>query len=121
MRFKIKVGKETLEVEILETKDGVKIKVGQKEFFFEEKKEVSKVSLPKKEFEEKEILAPISGQILEVLVKEGDFVKKGQTLLLLSAMKMENEILAERDGKVKKVFVKKGQKVEKDEKLILLE
>lgn len=52
-------------------------------------------------------MAPISGTIAEIFIKEGDFVEKEQKLLTLLAMKMENEILAEKEGKVKKIFVKK--------------
>jgi len=125
MKFKIKIGQREFDVEILEVEEGTKIKVNEKEFLFgeKEKTEISlpKFKIPKKEFKEKEILAPISGEITEIFVKEGDFVKEGQKLILLSAMKMENEILADREGKVKKILVKKGQIVKKDEVLLILE
>ena len=126
MKFKLKIENEEFEIEILETPEGVKVKVGQKEFFFGERekieeKTVAKVKIPKRNFEKREILAPITGEITKILVREGDLVKKGQTLILLSAMKMENEILAEKEGKVKKIFVKEGEKVEKNQTLIILE
>ncbi len=57
----------------------------------------------------KKLISFIPGTILKILVKEGQKVKKGQPLLILEAMKMENEILAERAFKVKAIHVKKGQ------------
>lgn len=57
------------------------------------------------------IICPMQGTIYKVLVKEGTKVKKGQPLLILEAMKMENEIHATKDGMVEKVFVSVGQEV----------
>ena len=56
--------------------------------------------------------APMPGNILSVNVAAGDTVKKGQVLMVLEAMKMENEIMAPRDGKVTAVAVAKGAAVE---------
>lgn len=58
------------------------------------------------------ISAPMPGNILSVNVKDGDTVKKGDILMILEAMKMENEILAPVDGVVAAVSVTKGQTVE---------
>ncbi len=58
------------------------------------------------------IAAPMPGNILAVNVAAGDMVKKGQVLMVLEAMKMENEIMAPRDGKVTSVAVTKGAAVE---------
>ena len=58
------------------------------------------------------ICAPMPGNILSVNVAAGDAVKKGQVLMILEAMKMENEIMAPRDGKVTAVAVTKGAAVE---------
>lgn len=55
--------------------------------------------------------APMPGNILAVNVKAGDAVKKGQCLMILEAMKMENEILAAAAGTVADVFVTKGSTV----------
>jgi len=55
------------------------------------------------------IIAPLPGTILQLMVKEGDTVKKGATLLTYDAMKMENSILAEKDGTVKSIKVAVGQ------------
>ena len=56
--------------------------------------------------------APMPGTILEVRVTEGATVKKGDILLILEAMKMENEIMAPCDGTVASVSVTKGASVE---------
>ena len=58
------------------------------------------------------VAAPMPGNILSVNVAAGDAVKKGQVLMILEAMKMENEIMAPCDGKVTAVAVTKGAAVE---------
>ena len=67
------------------------------------------------------VLAPIPGVVLEVDVKVGDTVKKGDRMLLLEAMKMENNIVAEKEGTVSAVHVSKDQKVLENELMIELE
>lgn len=126
MKLKLKIkGKEYI-IEILEQeKDKVKIRVEDKEFIFEEKQKsqgfVAQTSLPKRNFSEKKIKAPITGTISEIFVKKGDFVKKGKKMVLLSAMKMENEIISDFKGRVKEILVEKNQKVKKGDVLIVLE
>lgn len=68
-----------------------------------------------------ELTAPMPGQVRAVSVSEGDTVIKGQTLLLLEAMKMEIKVQSPRDGVVKKLFVKQGQTVEREQILITVE
>ena len=58
------------------------------------------------------VKSPMPGTILSVNVAEGDTVKKGQVLMILEAMKMENEIMAPCDGKVTSVSTSKGSAVE---------
>lgn len=65
--------------------------------------------------------APMPGKILEVMVKTGDAVKAGDTLLILEAMKMQNAILASTKGIIKKVLVKEGDTTSKSDLLIELE
>jgi biotin carboxyl carrier protein len=55
--------------------------------------------------------APMPGSIYKINVNKGDLVTKGQSLLILEAMKMENEIKSPKDGKVVNVLVAKGQSV----------
>ena len=59
-----------------------------------------------------QITSPMPGNILSVNVAAGDTVKKGQVLMILEAMKMENEIMCPCDGKVVSVSVSKGAAVE---------
>jgi len=69
----------------------------------------------------KAIKSPLPGVILNLCVKEGESVKRGQKLLVLEAMKMENEIQAENDGTVKSILVQKGESVLEGAKLIIIE
>lgn len=65
-----------------------------------------------------EIKAPMPGLVLNVMVEEGQEVNKGDNLLVLEAMKMENIIKSPAGGTVKKILISKGLKVEKNEVLI---
>ncbi|PTT03956.1 acetyl-CoA carboxylase biotin carboxyl carrier protein subunit [Pedobacter sp. HMWF019] len=65
-----------------------------------------------------EIKAPMPGLVLNVLVTEGQEVKKGDSLLVLEAMKMENIIKSTTDGVVKRIAVKHGEKVDKNAVLL---
>ena len=65
-----------------------------------------------------ELTAPTPGQVRAVNVREGDAVTKGQTLMVLEAMKMEIRIQASMDGTVSKLLVKQGQTVEREQLLI---
>ncbi len=58
------------------------------------------------------VVAPMPGTIVSVNVSEGQSVKKGDVLVVLEAMKMENEIKAPRDGSVTSVAVSKGASVD---------
>lgn len=69
----------------------------------------------------KKILGFIPGTILDVYVKEGDNIKKGDILLILDAMKMKNRLKCNVDGTVKSVFVKSGDRVAKGTVLLELE
>ncbi len=62
--------------------------------------------------------APLPGNIFKVLVSEGDAVKKGDVLLVMEAMKMENNVLAEKDGTVSSVKVSVGDAVLQNDVLI---
>ena len=64
--------------------------------------------------------APMPGTILDVKVAQGQAVKKGDVLLILEAMKMENEILAPQDGTVAQVTVSKGASVNSGDALVVL-
>ena len=66
------------------------------------------------------VTSPLPGSVIKVLVSEGQAVKKGDTLLTLESMKMENAILAECDGTVSKIAVTAGQNVMQDDILVIL-
>ena len=66
------------------------------------------------------IKAPLPGVILDVKVKVGDTVTKGQTIAILEAMKMENNINADREGQVVAINVEKGQSIAEGTDIITL-
>ncbi len=68
----------------------------------------------------KKVVSPLPGSIIKVLVAEGQAVKKGDTLLTLESMKMENTVAAECDGTVTKVAVTAGQTVMQDDLLVVI-
>jgi len=67
------------------------------------------------------VKAPMPGTILEIKVQPGTAVKKGEVLLILEAMKMENEILASSDGIVKQVVVAKSATVSTGDILVVIQ
>ena len=66
----------------------------------------------------KNITAPMPGLILQILVEEGAEVKKGDPIMVLEAMKMENTLKSPGEGAVKNILVKAGDSVEKNQILI---
>ena len=67
-----------------------------------------------------DILAPMPGAVLEVLVAEGDRVERNQTVVLMESMKMELVITASRAGVVRRVSVEPGQQVDRGMRLLEL-
>lgn len=67
------------------------------------------------------VKADIPGTIMEVLVTEGQQVKRGEALCILDSMKMNNTICASNDGMVKKVYIEAGQPVGKNAPLVEFE
>ena len=75
-------------------------------------KEISKPEIDKKESGSAHpITAPLPGVVMEVNVNPGDIIKKGQLLMVMEAMKMENKVLSDRNGVVESVRVSKGDSV----------
>ena len=134
--FNIKVNGNMYEVEVEEVKTTASVPV---------KKEAPKMAAPQKTQEVKpepvaqavapkaaevkaqisveggsSISAPMPGTINEIRVKEGDTVSRGQILLILEAMKMENEIMAPVDGVVAGISVSKGASVNAGELMIVI-
>ena len=67
------------------------------------------------------IKSGMPGKIVEIRVQSGNFVKEGDLLLVIEAMKMENEIRAGNDGKIKNIYIKEGQNVETGTTLLSIE
>ena len=68
-----------------------------------------------------EVKAPMPGLVLRVMVEGGQQIKKGDALVVLEAMKMENILKSTTDAVVKKVSVSKGDKVEKNQVMMVME
>lgn len=67
------------------------------------------------------VKSPLPGVILDIKINVGDTVKKGQTILILEAMKMENNINADKDGKITSINVNKGDSVLEGTDLVIIE
>lgn len=65
-----------------------------------------------------DVKAPMPGLVLKVMVEPGQTISKGDALVVLEAMKMENILKAPSDGIVKKILVTKGDKVEKNQVMV---
>jgi len=67
------------------------------------------------------ISAPMPGLIVKLKVKENETVIKGDPILILEAMKMQNELKSPKDGRIKEILIEEGTKVILKQKLIILE
>ncbi len=114
-KFKVRVNGKEYNVEVEEIGENVKPQLSPK------RREIEREAEEKTLISEGAIPAPMAGKILDIRVKEGDAVKKGDILIILEAMKMENEIHAPEDGKIKEIKVKAGDNVNRDEVLIVME
>jgi biotin carboxyl carrier protein len=65
-----------------------------------------------------DIKAPMPGMVLQIMVEDGQSIKKGDAILILEAMKMENILKSPADGIIRKIMVMKGDKVEKNQVMI---
>ncbi len=136
--FKFTISGNTYEVEIKDfEKNTAIIEVNGTLYTVELHREVKKTKTPtlvraevppskREKIEKKErgssnpVTAPLPGNIIKILVKPGDLVKKGQILLVMEAMKMENKIQSEKDGVVESVKVIPGSNVLQGDILIEL-
>ena len=110
--YHIKLNGKVYEVEIEEVHKGQNPKPTVQKAPQQPKKEVASNGLGES------IDAPMPGTIVNIMVKNGDSVKKGQVVAILEAMKMENEIVAPIDGTVVSVDVEKGQNVNLGDSLV---
>jgi len=137
--YKFKINDEKYNAKILEYKgDNIRVEVNGIEYKVELESESSK-SIPKLVRSEKPkanlsasipanpttgvkgVKAPIPGLVHTVLVNEGDKIARGDTVIILEAMKMESEISSAISGVVKKVLVKEGVSVQEGQVLIEIE
>ena len=68
-----------------------------------------------------QVKAMLPGVVAKIIAKEGEDVKKGDTIMILEAMKMENEIKSPKDGKIKQIVVKEGDRVEVGDVLAVID
>ena len=69
----------------------------------------------------KEVVSPIQGQVTNIKVKVGDKVQKGDVLLIIEAMKLENEVVSPFEGQVSEILVTKGQNVKANDVIVIIE
>ncbi|MEA3444239.1 MAG: biotin/lipoyl-containing protein [Bacteroidota bacterium] len=67
------------------------------------------------------IFSPMPGKVVKILVNEGDEVKEGTTVVIISAMKMESEYKVKQDRVIKEIKVKEGDNIESNQPLIIVE
>ncbi|MCQ2795801.1 MAG: biotin/lipoyl-binding protein [Bacilli bacterium] len=106
--YKIKVNGKTYKVELEAMEE---VKSANSAAPVAVKKEEKKAAAPVSTGEGHEVLAPIQGMLLKYKVKVGDKVKKGDVLLLIEAMKLENEVCAPCDGVVSEIVAQAGNMV----------
>ncbi len=102
--FQVATSKNTLEIEIIDAE--------------------SRYMKNRKGAEEEDaayISTPMPGQVVKILVEEGQEVKGGETVIIVSAMKMESEYKVVKDRIIKEILVKEGDNIEGDQPLILFE
>ena len=80
-----------------------------------------KFNTSKKEIIEGGLNAPMPGKVVDIKIKKGAKIKKGDTLVILEAMKMEHKVVAPSDGKIKEVLIQKDEQVENGATLVVLD
>jgi biotin carboxyl carrier protein len=100
------------------TKESIETKVNHAPKTIEKPQEKEAITEPRGT---KIVTAPLPGKVLKVNVSPGSKIKKGDVLMTIEAMKMENEILASTNGTINRVFVETGNNVETKEKLLEFE
>ncbi len=104
--YKMEVAGETIEIKIISETEQI----------------ISKLGIGKKENQKNtKIIAPMPGLILDILVNISNNVTKGDSIIIIEAMKMENTIKIQHDAIIKNILVQKGQSIEKGQILFELE
>ena len=113
--YKVKVNGKTYKVEL----QGID-EVATKDAPVASAKDAPKAAAPAATGEGKPLPSPIQGTVVDVKVKSGDTVKKGQVLLIIEAMKLENEVVAPAAGVVGDILVTKGASVAAKQTLLTI-
>lgn len=111
--YKVKVNGKVYEVEL----ESVSETSGT---IVSEKKADAPTPAPATSGEGTPLLSPIQGTVLKINVAVGDSIKKGDVLLVIEAMKLENDIVAPKDGVIKGIKVSKGQNVNSKDELLII-
>ena len=111
-KYKVKVNGKTYNVllEAMEEVNDSSVAIENKEVKVENKVVVAS--------DAKDVLSPIQRNVINVMVKQGQKVKKGDVLLLIEAMKLENEVNAPSDCEIVEILVKKGETVTTNQVLV---
>lgn len=110
-KYKVKINNKVFDVvieEVEEVKGNIK----------EENKAKKEVKITNNSEGTIDVVAPIQGNVIDVFVKPNDKAKKGDVLLLIEAMKLENEVNAPRDCQIVDVVVTKGETVSTNQVLV---
>ena len=118
-------------------KDSIDVEINNKRFFSKITKQANKIVvhmpwgdavletlprfvLPGLDIESGGLIAPMPGKVIDLKVKVGSKVKKGDTLVILEAMKMEHQVKASEDGKVSKLLIKKDDQLDNGALLMIV-
>ncbi|MFQ5825031.1 MAG: acetyl-CoA carboxylase biotin carboxyl carrier protein subunit [bacterium] len=124
--YSLLVDNRSYQLFIEENSQGCEVIINGRRFLVELEDEKTRllqslIKTDKKSKGQMEVKAPMPGLIAKIEVEEGQKIKKGDGLLIIEAMKMENEIRANVGGVVKKVLTKEKESVEKDMILMVIE
>jgi biotin carboxyl carrier protein len=119
-KFKVRIEGKEYHVEVeRETEERVERGAEKKETIMKEKEPFGKYETYETiTSKEKTITAPMPAKAIKVNCKAGERVKKGDVLVILEAMKMENEIHSPIDGTIKEVMIQEGGNVSQDEIMV---
>ena len=119
-KFKIKIDGKLFEAEVEELTEGSPAAVENRRETQNPATTSAAPSKPALAVQEKSVTSPMPGKIIAVKCSQGQTVKRGDVLIILEAMKMEQEIKAKVDGTVSEIKVTAGKAVQKDEELIVI-
>jgi glutaconyl-CoA decarboxylase len=119
-KFKIKIDGKFFEAEVEELTEGAPAAVENRRESPKPSAAPAAPSKPAFSGSEKSVTSPMPGKIIAVKCTQGQAVKRGDVLIILEAMKMEQEIKAKADGTIAEIKVTAGKAVQKDEELIVI-